>query len=200
MVHAAAYRGGGGTGEWLTTADAGRLLGMDPSSVAGWARDGRLAGSERRDGRWIVRRSEVERVLAEREQAGERRMAKWRPMTERPEVTAVIGRARCEAETAAGTRCSWSSAGPVELAVRPVELCPFHGERARRWGDTAVALHGRAPVVPEAAARGRRWSAADEAYLRVNPDAPAGMLATHLGRTVEAVAKRRSVLRREGRA
>ena len=199
MVPAGEHRGGRWISDWLTPKDAGRLLGIDPSSVAGWARDGRLGGSERRDGRWMVRRSEVERVLAEREAARERRAAKWQPMIERPGATAAIGRGRCEAATEAGTRCSWASAGPVEVAGRPVELCGPHGERIRRWGATAVPLHGRPVVPPDVSSTGRRWSAEEEAYLRATADAPAGVVAAHLGRSAEAVYKRRAVLRREER-
>ena len=71
-------------GEWLDTTQAGRLLGMDPGSVAGWAREGRLAGSVKDDTRrWLVKRSEVDRVLAEREETRERRMSNWQPMTQR---------------------------------------------------------------------------------------------------------------------
>lgn len=33
--------------------------------------------------RWLIRRSEVDRVLAERERVVERRLAWWTPMTER---------------------------------------------------------------------------------------------------------------------
>ena len=182
--------------EWLTPKDAGRLLGKDPSSVAGWARSGRLMDSERRDGRWLVRRSEVERVLEEREATRERRAAKWRPMTER-ESTLRVDRPRCEAATAARTRCSWGSAGPVEVAGRPVELCPFHGERVRRWGDAAVPLHGRPAEAWDASPRGQRWSAEEDAYLRANPGAPPGVVAALLGRTASTVHKRRSVLNRE---
>ena len=70
------HQGRRSAGEWLDTAQAAQLLGKDPVAVAGWARDGTLAGSVKGDdGRWRVRRSEVERVLAERE-AAERRIAK----------------------------------------------------------------------------------------------------------------------------
>lgn len=71
-------------GGWLNTTDAGRMLGMDPTSVAGWARDGKLEGSAKDDtGRWLVKRSEVERILNERERTLERRMSRWQPMTQR---------------------------------------------------------------------------------------------------------------------
>ena len=36
-----------------------------------------------------------------------------------------------------------------------------------------------------------RWSREEDTYLRANPDAPAGVAAAHLGRTVAAVPFRR---------
>jgi hypothetical protein len=63
--------------EWLDTTQAARLLDVSHASVTTWARDGTLAGSVKgADGRWLVRRSEVDRILTEREAAFERREAK----------------------------------------------------------------------------------------------------------------------------
>ena len=39
-----------------------------------------------------------------------------------------------------------------------------------------------------------RWSREEDTYLRANPDAPAGVAAAHLGRTVAAVPFRRGKL------
>jgi predicted site-specific integrase-resolvase len=64
-------------GNLINTTDAGRLLDMAATTVTKWARDGTLAGSVKDDdGRWLVRRAEVDRVLVEREAVLERRIAR----------------------------------------------------------------------------------------------------------------------------
>jgi len=73
--------------EWLTVQQASSLLSIGPGTVNSWALTGKLAGSTKDARRaWLVRRSEVDRILEEREQAVERRLAKWWPMTDRRQV------------------------------------------------------------------------------------------------------------------
>ena len=75
--------------EWLTVQQASSLLSIGPGTVNSWALTGKLAGSTKDARRaWLVRRSEVDRILEEREQAVERRLAKWWPMTDRNRVYA----------------------------------------------------------------------------------------------------------------
>ena len=75
--------------EWLTSHEAAKALSIGPATVNNWALDGKLAGSTKDNrGAWLVRRSEVERILEERERAVEQRLAKWQPMSERRRVYA----------------------------------------------------------------------------------------------------------------
>lgn len=75
--------------EWLSVSDAAKALGIMPSTVNSWARTGKFVGSAKDDrGHWLVLRSEIDRILEEREQAVERRLAKWRPMTDRDRIYA----------------------------------------------------------------------------------------------------------------
>jgi len=70
--------------EWMITSQAAQALSISPMTVNSWARIGKLAGSAKDDrGAWLVRRSEVERILTERERAVEQRMARWRPLLDR---------------------------------------------------------------------------------------------------------------------
>ena len=70
--------------EWMTVSQTAAALSITPMTANSWAVKGKLAGSAKDDrGGWMVRRSEVARILAEREQAVERRIARWQPMTDR---------------------------------------------------------------------------------------------------------------------
>jgi len=73
--------------EWMTTSQAAQALAITPTTANSWARIGKLAGSAKDDrGVWLIRRSEVDRVLAEREAKGHRlRASAWMPITERRE-------------------------------------------------------------------------------------------------------------------
>jgi hypothetical protein len=184
------------TEEWLTPKDAGRLLGIDPSSVSTRARDGRLAGSEQHDGRWRVRRSEVDRVLAEREEAVERRVESWQPLTER-DRPARPKRPRCKALTDEDARCTLPSAGTFEVAGRTAGLCARHARQAEEWNIPLAPGDGADP--PARPSSGKPWTAEDDAYLLAHQDAPMRVVAAHLGRTAGAVRHRRAELRREGR-
>jgi len=74
--------------EWMTAPEAAQALSIGVTTVTAWAQRGKLAGSVKAGRGWLVARSEVERILAEREQAVERRLAKWWPMTDRNRVYA----------------------------------------------------------------------------------------------------------------
>jgi len=63
--------------EWMTTSQAAQALSISPMTVNSWARIGKLAGSAKDD------RSAVDRILMEREQVAAKRLARWRPMTDR---------------------------------------------------------------------------------------------------------------------
>ncbi len=71
--------------DMITIAEAARLIGVPVTTARGWALKGVHVGAVHhgRLGRLVVPRSEVERVLAERERAVERRLARWTPMTDR---------------------------------------------------------------------------------------------------------------------
>ena len=69
---------------WMITSQAAQALSISPMTVTSWALAGKLAGSAKDErGAWLVRRSEVDRILEERERAVERRMARWRPLLDR---------------------------------------------------------------------------------------------------------------------
>ena len=76
--------------EWMTMGQTATALSITPATANSRAMKGRLAGSVKNDaGGWMVRRSEVARILAEREQAVEQRLARlarWQPMTDRTTV------------------------------------------------------------------------------------------------------------------
>jgi len=72
--------------EWMTAPEAAQALSISVTTATAWAQRGKLAGSAKAGGGRLVARSEVERILEEREQAVERRLAKWWPMTERRQV------------------------------------------------------------------------------------------------------------------
>ncbi len=72
--------------EWMTAPEAAQALSIGVTTVTVWAQRGKLAGSVKTGRGWLVARSEVERILEEREQAVERRLAKWWPMTDRRQV------------------------------------------------------------------------------------------------------------------
>jgi len=74
--------------EWMTAPEAAQALSISVTTATVWAQRGKLAGSVKAGRGWLVRRSEVERILEEREQAVERRLAKWWPMTDRNRVYA----------------------------------------------------------------------------------------------------------------
>jgi len=69
--------------EWLTPSEAAQALSIGVTTVVAWAQQGKLAGSVNAGRGWLVSRSEVERILDEREQAVEQRLARWQPMTDR---------------------------------------------------------------------------------------------------------------------
>jgi len=70
--------------EWMTAGQTATALSITPATANAWALAGKLAGSAKDDrGAWLVRRSEVDRILTERERAVEQRMARWRPITDR---------------------------------------------------------------------------------------------------------------------
>ena len=73
--------------EWMTTGQTATALSIGLATAVTWARIGKLAGSAKDDrGVWLIRRSEVDRALAEREAKGHRlRASAWVPITERRE-------------------------------------------------------------------------------------------------------------------
>ena len=75
--------------EWITSHEAAQALAITTTTVTSWALAGKLAGSAKDDrGAWLVRRSEVNRVRAERDARAEvskQDPGQWVPMTERRE-------------------------------------------------------------------------------------------------------------------
>ena len=65
----------------MSIADAAEAIGVTVDTLRTWALTGRLAGSvfATREGR-LVPRSEVERLLAERETASQRQPSDWVPL------------------------------------------------------------------------------------------------------------------------
>jgi len=61
--------------DMISITDAVRLLGLSPDTVRRWAVDGRIAGAVRQSerGRFLVPRSEVERILRKERETRERR-------------------------------------------------------------------------------------------------------------------------------
>ena len=72
----------------VTIPEAAGALRVGRGTASEWARSGKLVGAVKAaDGTWLVRRSEVDRLLAEREQASEQRAARWVPMSGRTTVS-----------------------------------------------------------------------------------------------------------------
>ena len=69
--------------EWLTPSEAAQALSIGARTVVAWAQQGKLAGSVNAGRGWLVPRSEVERILEERERTLEERLARWQPITDR---------------------------------------------------------------------------------------------------------------------
>jgi len=183
---------------WLVVRDAARALGVTDSTVSSWATRGKLAGSVRADdGRWLVPRAAVDRIVEEREAALERNRTRWQPMTERRRPDAGV-RPSCEAITTTGLRCRRWSAGRVEVAGLAVELCAPHRRQAERGDVVVEPIDPGAGGSPPTSRSAGRWRPEDDAYLRDHPDSPARATATALDRTVDAVNKRRSRLRLAG--
>ena len=73
--------------DMIPIVDAARALKVLPQTIRNWERVGKVNGVAQDDrGAWLVRRSEVDRILAEREQVATERVARWRPMTDRRQV------------------------------------------------------------------------------------------------------------------
>ncbi|MGI9145752.1 MAG: helix-turn-helix domain-containing protein [Chloroflexota bacterium] len=53
--------------DWLSTSQAGKLLGVSSRSVGRWIQDGKLRGRRTEAGQFRVTRGEVERLAAEQE-------------------------------------------------------------------------------------------------------------------------------------
>lgn len=56
--------------QWLTTQQVGAELQMHPATIRLWLREGQIEGTRTVGGIWLVRRSVVEAMLAERSTRG----------------------------------------------------------------------------------------------------------------------------------
>ena len=107
----------------------------------------------------------------------------------------------CEALTARGEPChGYASYRAVDLGDRGEvrTLCGYHWQLVQH---RPIAFWNR-PIDPAALAGSmdarRRWTAEDDALLRAHAGEPVATVASLLGRTLQAVYKRRSRLRQEG--
>ncbi len=71
--------------DMLAIDTAAKMLGMTKNTVRTWATNGKIQGAVQHGPRtvWFIPRSEVDRIIEERETTSRQSPSRWVPMTER---------------------------------------------------------------------------------------------------------------------